>query len=154
MMGFPLQQLRDIHEAPLPDGAMPSGEFWLLLASLTLCGLLLLWLAVRLYRQRAWWRHYLIWRQLQRTDNLTALAINQFLKSLLLCYRPREEIAALTGPAWLLYLDQLGHTRFNQFAAQWEAWLYGGHPLTPPARGALLTQCHLLLFALRRQIPC
>lgn len=152
-MGFPLPQLRDIHEAPLP-GTLANDGSWVLLASLGVCGLLLLWLALRLYRHRAWWQHYLRWRRLQHTEHLTALGINQFLKSLMLCYQPREQIAALSGQAWLTYLDKQGQTRFSQFAPHWEAWLYGGQPLSATQRTALLTQCQYLLHALRRQTPC
>ncbi|WP_409420125.1 DUF4381 domain-containing protein [Pseudaeromonas sp. ZJS20] len=153
-MGFPLQQLRDIHEAPLPAGTLPGGELWLLLASLGLCGLLLLWLGLRLYRRRAWWQHYLCWRRLRRDEQASALAINQFLKSLLLCYQPRAQIAGLSAQAWLNHLDSLGQTRFCQFAPHWESWLYGGQALSAAERDALLSQCHHLLLALRRQIPC
>lgn len=151
-MGFPLQQLRDIHEAPLPSDGLLETALWLL-AALGLAGGLL-WLALSLYRQRIWWRHYLRWRRLQRSDPPNALAINQFLKSLLLSYQPRQEIAALTGQAWLLYLDKLGQTRFSQFGRHWEAWLYGQRPLGAQEAAALLAQCHRLLLALRRQTPC
>jgi len=109
-----LLQLRDIH-LPGPPAFWPPAPGWWALAALLLA--LLAWLTVIA------WRRYRIRRQRRRV--LSALArlehdlaseptpdalaqLSMLLRRLALTRFPRRHVAALTGMAWLHFLDESG----------------------------------------------
>ncbi len=113
--------LRDLH-LPESIGWWPFAPGWWVLIALALVGLV--WL-LRIYLQRrargAARRH-----ALARLGELTAEfeqhrdavafsgALSQLLRRTMLAYAPREEIAGLTGDAWLAWLDRdLDQPRFQ-----------------------------------------
>lgn len=105
--------LRDLH-LPEPIGWWPLAPGWWFLAVVALLGLVLL---LRLYWRRraggAARRH-----ALRRLDELTlefdqhhdavafAARLSELLRRTMLAYAPRQEVAGLTGDAWLGWLDR------------------------------------------------
>jgi hypothetical protein len=107
-------QLRDIHLPPAPS-LWPPAPGWWLLAALSLA--LLIWVTVRL------WQRYRLQRQRRRIlqalaeldrrygagqDAAFASEVSILLRRLALKQFPRDEVAALTGDAWLRFLDRHG----------------------------------------------
>ncbi|PLX81673.1 MAG: DUF4381 domain-containing protein [Desulfuromonas sp.] len=113
--------LRDIH-LPEPISWWPPAPGWWLLAGLFALAALALrmWLVRR--RQLAWRRTALA--ELERLGRAyaehgdgrrLATEVSVLLRRACLCRAPRAEAAALTGVAWLDYLDAaLGDGRFRQ----------------------------------------
>ncbi|WPL19365.1 hypothetical protein Thiowin_04482 [Thiorhodovibrio winogradskyi] len=103
--------LRDIHE-PAPPSPWPPAPGWWLLAALVLA--LLIWLG--LLGWRAWRRQRLRQRVLRElaalpaTDDCAALiaGVSALLKRVALRQFARDQVAELTGTAWLEFLDQTG----------------------------------------------
>ncbi|WP_295402903.1 DUF4381 domain-containing protein [uncultured Thiocystis sp.] len=111
----PLSDLRDWH-LPDPVSWWPPAPGWWLLAGLILVGL---WLAIRGWRR--WDRQGASTRAaLRQLDALgKALAtdgdrrrfvagVSQLLRRLALVRYPREQVAGLSGAAWLAFLDATG----------------------------------------------
>ncbi|MGD8589525.1 MAG: DUF4381 domain-containing protein [Chromatiales bacterium] len=104
----PLAALRPLHAPPPISWWPPAPGWWLLLLLL----LLLILLAIR------WWRHNAPKRAaLQELKALAksapdplrqAAAVNRLLKRYALVCWPHSETAALTGEAWLAFLDAHG----------------------------------------------
>ncbi len=99
--------LRDIH---LPDeiGFWPLAPgWWLLLAGILLAGFALL-LLVRYWQGRRYKR--LALRELNRLENQTgrelAVALSRLLRRAALCHFERNQVAGLSGEAWLAFLDR------------------------------------------------
>jgi len=118
-------QLRDIH-LPAEPGFWPPAPGWWLLAALLLA--LLIWTArvlLRRYRlQRQRQRILAMLGELERepADNITPERIAQIsslLRRLALMRYPRQRVAALTGSAWLRFLDESGgNGRFSHGPGQ------------------------------------
>lgn len=118
-------QLRDIH-LPAEPGFWPPAPGWWLVAAIALA--VLTWAGIKS------WKHYRIHRQRQRI--LSALEqlestsgegetpaflaqISMLLRRLALMRFPRKDIAALTGDAWLDFLDSSGgNGQFRQGAGR------------------------------------
>ncbi|MGF1682723.1 DUF4381 domain-containing protein [Photobacterium minamisatsumaniensis] len=83
------------------------------------------------------WRHGRKQIKRKALHQLSGLAIEQDLSSLdnllrrvALTYFPRNEVAGLTGEAWLKWLDtQLVTPQFLPLSSQWSAALYRGNSL-------------------------
>jgi Tfp pilus assembly protein PilO len=109
----PLAELKDIHLPP-PVSAWPPAPGWWLLAALLVIALVAgvaLWLR---HRRRTAYRRAALrgldqlrseWRQ-QHDDAHTLHAINQLLKRTALAAYARADVAALSGDAWLDFLDR------------------------------------------------
>jgi hypothetical protein len=104
--------LRDIHLPAEPGFWPPAPGWWLLFALLVAWAF---WLA------RLGWRRYRQWRRRRRIlgelDRLRArrlqgpaliAAVSALLKRVALSRYPRAEVAALTGEAWVAFLDRSG----------------------------------------------
>ncbi|MEA3641623.1 MAG: DUF4381 domain-containing protein [Lamprobacter sp.] len=104
--------LRDIHLPAEPGFWPPAPGWWLLFALL---------LAVMLWLGRLGWTQYRGWRRRQHIlaelDRLEGsglrgpalvAALSALLKRVALSRYPRTEVAALTGEAWLTFLDRSG----------------------------------------------
>jgi hypothetical protein len=107
-------QLRDIH-LPAPPPLWPPAPGWWIVAGLLL--VLLAWLtarAARHYRTRRRRRIVLaelasLEQQLASQGTPDALArMSALLRRVALMRFPREQVAALTGSAWLRFLDESG----------------------------------------------
>ena len=118
--------IRDLH-LPEAIGWWPLAPGWWILIALAAIGLVLL---LRQYLRRraagAARRH-----ALQQLGQLSAeyeqhrdavrfsAALSELLRRTMLAYAPREEVAGLTGDAWLAWLDQdLGTPRFQTDAGR------------------------------------
>lgn len=106
--------LRDVHLPPAPEIWPPAWGWWLLLAvllpTLTWLGLLF-WRRLQMRRQRA--RLFALLGQFERaeTDEIGPAflaGISRLLRRIALLRYPRSEIAALSGIAWLRFLDRSG----------------------------------------------
>jgi hypothetical protein len=109
----PMLQLRDIHAAPPPGLWPPAPGWWvlaLLLAILLVLGML--WLRGR-YQARRFRRQAML-----ELENITDKYKNNhdgliaetgvWLRRVALQRYPQEEVASLTGSAWLEFLDATG----------------------------------------------
>ena len=114
MSGDPadLSNLHDI-VLPVPVSYWPPAPGWwiLALAMLAVAVILIVRLVAR-YRRNAYRRAAL--RELDAigpaVDGASAMHISAVLKRTALVAFPREQVAGLTGPAWLAFLDRTGHT--------------------------------------------
>ena len=113
-----LNTLRDIHTPPPVSWWPPAPGWWLLLALV----LIALWTSWWVWRARPWRRQAL--RELQELelefgvtgDVAKCVAqVSVLLRRVALSVRTPAASAALTGDAWLKYLDQIG--RMQQFHA-------------------------------------
>lgn len=110
-------ELEDIH-LPAQPGLWPPAIGWWLLLLLVIAALGFATHRFRRYRQR---RKHLrkIQRALtsleplpgKRANPQTLTEVNQLLRTLALMYFPDQDIASLTGQAWLEFLDHSGKTR-------------------------------------------
>ena len=109
-----LLDLRDIHAAPPPGLWPPAPGWWLLALLLAVLAVLLLVRLRRLLRVRRFRR-----RVLQELEDIgvrcraedpagLAAAVNTWLRRVALLRYPREQVASLTGNAWLEFLDATG----------------------------------------------
>jgi hypothetical protein len=109
-----LNNLRDIHAPPPVSWWPPAPGWWVLLVVIVIA--LLVWWRVR--RARPWRRQAL--RELQQMEQefgttgdveacVTQLSV--LLRRVALSVRAPVSAAALTGDAWLKYLDELGRTQ-------------------------------------------
>lgn len=110
----PLAGLRDIHAAPAPGFWPPAPGWWLLALLLAAAALAAtLWLRRRL-RARRFRRQAM--RELDTiaarcTDDAAGAlpgAVNVWLRRIALHVHAAEEVASLTGAAWLAFLDETG----------------------------------------------
>lgn len=110
----PALQLRDIH-LPGAPAFWPPAPGWWLVAAVSVA--LLAWagaVALRRYRIHRRRRHILaalasLEREFSNERSPEGLArISELLRRLALIRFPREQVAALTGQAWLRFLDESG----------------------------------------------
>jgi len=105
-------QLRDIHLPPPPDFWPPAPGWWLLTAILLLLlawALFLAWRKARLVRTQR--RLLSLLDELERTGKHEPRQLAQLsilLRRIALMHYPRQEVAGLTGEAWLHFLDSSG----------------------------------------------
>ncbi len=105
--------LRDLH-LPDPVGWWPLAPGWWILLALVLVALLLAWRVLHLRRRRNAARRLALAELARlvaagaadRDLARLASALSQLLRRAMLAYAPRAEVAGLTGPAWLEWLDR------------------------------------------------
>ena len=115
-MNLPMEQaldLRDIHAAPPPGLWPPAPGWWvlaLLLAALLVLGLLWLHRRYRLHRFR-----HKVMLELEDISNrysnnidILVAETGVWLRRVALQRYPQEQVASLTGSAWLEFLDATG----------------------------------------------
>ncbi|MEG9437779.1 DUF4381 domain-containing protein [Edaphobacter sp. HDX4] len=103
-MRAPLDSLHNFYQPP-PPSWRPQTIGWY--AVFGIIALLLLWLAVRLLRR---WRENRYRREaLSELATVDVTQLSALLKRTALSAWPREEVAALSGPAWLRFLDGTVH---------------------------------------------
>lgn len=107
-----LSNLRDIIVPPEVPLWPPAPGWWIVAAAcIAVIGILAAMTAIR-YRRNAYRREAL--RALEGIDGLpepvAAQRISTVLKRAALAAYPREEVACLSGPAWLTFLDRTGRT--------------------------------------------
>jgi len=114
-----LSNLRDIVVPPAVYFWPPAPGWWLVGAACLVGAGVALAAAVRHRRRNAYRRDAL--RELEIAD---ARDISAVLKRAALAAFPREQVASLSGPAWLAFLDRTGGTRFAATALA--SMPYGG----------------------------
>ena len=110
-------QLEDIHYPAQPGFWPPAPGWWLLLFA----SLIILYFAQRKLRQVLRHRSELretqralekLQQQLASENQQQAISdLNIFLRKMALTHFPQEDIASLTGKAWLQFLDRSGNTK-------------------------------------------
>lgn len=115
----PPAQLRDIH-LPEPVSWWPPAPGWWIVALVTLAALILALYLVRRYLRRTRYRRLAI-RELEilmarEKDNRALLEkISALLRRVAIHAYGRQEVAPLSGTAWLAFLDRTGKTdRFSR----------------------------------------
>ena len=111
-----LEQLRDIHLPAAISWWPPAPGWWLLLAALLL-GVVLISAWIRQHRRKRWHRAAMselrklrcAWQERDIDMNMTLGALSVLLRRAALSRFPRSEVAALTGEAWLAFLDRPFH---------------------------------------------
>lgn len=101
--------LKEIHLPPAPAWWPPAIGWWLLAVCLPLLIVTAVYVVKRLRRQTALKtaRKLLLSLRRDRQDDLqTLVALSAWLRRVALSVAPRQAVAALSGEAWLLYLDQ------------------------------------------------
>ena len=105
-----LSNLRDIVLPPPVSFWPPAPGWWIVGAALLAASLFLLAKQVARYRRNAYRRAAL--KELDRigpvADAATAQRVSTILKRTALAAFPRTEVAHLSGPAWLAFLDRSG----------------------------------------------
>lgn len=107
-------QLRDIH-LPAPPPWWPPAPGWWFLGLLLLVLLLVLgWYLVRAWQRRQRWRALQLTLQrierdlIERPGPAQLAALSALLKRIALQRFPHEQVASLSGYAWLAFLDRSG----------------------------------------------
>ncbi|GAB4066823.1 DUF4381 domain-containing protein [Ancylobacter sonchi] len=103
-----LSRLADIVVPPPVAWWPPAPGWWMLLAALLAAGLILLVAAVRRWRRNAYRREALaaLDRLGPATDAAGIAAVSAVLKRTALAAYPRDQVASLTGRAWVAFLDR------------------------------------------------
>ncbi|WP_456415531.1 DUF4381 domain-containing protein [Thiolapillus sp.] len=120
-MNDPLSRLHDIHLPPPVGWWPPAPGWWLLLLLVIAAGVLLAWLLRRRSRRLALYRDTRqelerIRRQFAAQGDFPRLAaeLSRLLRRTAITLEPEEEVAGLTGEAWLAWLDsRLGSKDFT-----------------------------------------
>lgn len=128
-----LSNLRDIAVPPEVSLWPPAPGWWIVGATAIALTAILSVVAVARYRRDAYRREAL--RELESVD---PRGISVILKRAALAAWPREQVAALSGAAWLAFLDRTGRTTaFSQGEGrQIEAMAFGGTVEAPSADAA------------------
>ncbi|TDR76146.1 DUF4381 domain-containing protein [Photobacterium lutimaris] len=127
--------------APLDIPAEPSWwplplSAWLILGAMAV--LVLGWSLYRYLKGRLRRKALMLLDTLESEPNLPAL--DRLLRRVALTYYPRDQIAGLTGDAWLKWLDRQNATPlFLPLQSQWSAGLYRGQPIDPSDWDAFIT---------------
>ncbi len=103
-MTAPLDNLHDFYQPPPPPWYPQTIGWYVVFAT---AALLLLWLAMHLLRRRRENRYRR--EALRELASIEATQLSALLKRTALSAWPREEVAALSGPAWLRFLDTSAH---------------------------------------------
>lgn len=130
----PLAQLRDIH-APGMIETWPPAPGWWLLAALALAILLygIYWLIQRWLANRYRREAMSELNELKNTwaadgdDQLFLASLQQLLKRVALTRFPRDQVAGLTGEAWVQFLDRSTGSHDFSMAAESEALIDGAY---------------------------
>jgi Domain of unknown function (DUF4381) len=99
-MSGPLDSLHDFYR-PLPPSWRPQTVGWYVVFAIA--ALLLLWLSLHLIRR--WQQNRYRREALTELARIEATQFSALLKRTALSAWPREEVASLSGPAWLRFLD-------------------------------------------------
>jgi len=102
-----LSNLRDIVVPPAVSFWPPAAGWWVVGAACLIAAGIAVAAAMRHRRRNAYRREAL--RELASAD---ARDISAILKRAALAAFPREQVASLSGPAWLAFLDRTGGTQF------------------------------------------
>jgi hypothetical protein len=118
-----LSNLRDLVLPPAVALWPPAPGWWVVAAVAVVSTAILSVAAVVRHRRNAYRRE-----ALHALDNVDPGGISTILKRAALAAWPREQVAALTGAAWLAFLDRTGRTNaFTQGAGRHiEALAFGG----------------------------
>ena len=107
--------LSNLHDIVLPAPVSywpPTPGWWILALALLAVAAILIVRLIAHYRRNAYRRVAL--RELDAigpaVDSASAMRISGVLKRTALVAFPREQVAGLTGPAWLAFLDRTGST--------------------------------------------
>lgn len=125
-MADPLASLRGYHLPEPVSWWPPAPGWWVLALVILLAGAALIWWALRRHRRRAAARQALgelgVLRESLATGGDKALFVRELSKLLrryALAVFPQREVAALTGAAWLDFLDRHGgNGRFSSELGQ------------------------------------
>lgn len=98
-----LSNLRDLALPAEVSLWPPAPGWWILAASVVVSVAILTVMAVRHHRRNAYRRE-----ALQQLETIEAASISSVLKRAALAAWPRAEVAPLSGPTWLAFLDRTG----------------------------------------------
>lgn len=124
----PLADLNDIILPTEFETALPALGWWLLAGFMIVLLLLALFIAWRYWRLNQPRREAMA--QLKQAE-LSFAELNLLLKRLALSYYPRQQVASLSGEAWLAFLDskvKVPSGSFLELSAQWQHCLYAATP--------------------------
>jgi hypothetical protein len=114
-----LANLRDIVVPPAVSFWPPAPGWWLVGAAGVIAAGFAVAVAVRHWQRNAYRREALRALETAKTSEISAI-----LKRAALVAFPREQVASLSGAAWLAFLDRTGGTAFENTALL--ALTYGG----------------------------
>ena len=128
-----LSNLRDLALPPEVPLWPPAPGWWIVAAAGVTAFAILAVAAVARYRRNAYRRE-----ALHQLDTVDPGGISALLKRTALAAWPREQVAALSGAAWLTFLDRTGRTNAFTVGAgrQIEALAFGGAVDAPAADAA------------------
>ena len=98
-----LSNLRDLAMPAEVSLWPPAPGWWILAAAVVVSAALLIVMTVRHHRRNAYRRE-----ALQQLETIEAANISGVLKRAALAAWPRAEVAPLSGPTWLAFLDRTG----------------------------------------------
>ena len=131
-----LSNLRDLALPPDVSLWPPAPGWWIVAAAALAAATILSAAAVARYRRNAYRREAL--RQL---DTVDPGGLSTVLKRTALAAWPREQVAALTGSAWLAFLDRTGRTTaFTDGAGRHIETLAFGGAIDGPSTDAARTE--------------
>jgi hypothetical protein len=99
-MSQPLDSLHDFYQPP-PPSFWPQTIGWYIVFAIA--SLLLLWFVV--HQVRGWRKNRYRREALNELAHIEVTELSALLKRTALSAWPREEVAVLSGPAWLKFLD-------------------------------------------------
>ena len=102
--------LHDIHGAPPPDFWPPAPGWWILALIVLVALSVLVWRGVISWRRRRQRARILSELNALSTDSTEQLAtrLSMLLRRVALMCFARQEVAPLSGQAWLMFLDRTG----------------------------------------------
>ncbi len=98
-----------MHDIVLPDPISwwPLAPGWWVI--LLILALAVIWLSAAAYRR--WKKNAYRRAALRELESISPADIPALVKRVSLCIYPREQVATLSGEAWLEFLDQAGNTQ-------------------------------------------
>ncbi|MFB9136560.1 DUF4381 domain-containing protein [Vibrio olivae] len=121
-----LLPLKSLHLPEMPSWFPLAWGWWASLAAV-LIAVLLVWLFIR-WRVKRMAPKKTALRMLANTKEPSSAI--ELLRQAALCYYPREDMAALTGKPWYVFLDrQIGKTLFERNQERWQQALYSREPI-------------------------